>query len=325
MERDRRLIVQSYRILSEQVCPYYVNGNEHQRGKEFWSDIHSRLSMELGLKSLSPTAYSYQNVLQGKAHTVTGMWGINMVCENWALKPFDGTSSADRFIKERLSLIEVGFRTREEEIKAESGAPAEDLALWQTSRIRLPGDPAAGSRAWVAKLKKEFQACVDELNARFRQCEYDLNYHNGFIQRSSDPLVGQIVEKAFWSLVSEKKWKNVETDMIEALDRRDSATRDPAFYAARSLESTIKIISDERGWSHGKENGAHSYIDNLASKKNGFISAWEASALKEFFTKVRNPLGHGPGTEPMPTLNEHQTNWAIETCMIWIKSLIRRM
>ena len=136
---------------------------------------------------------------------------------------------------------------------------------------------------------------MDELNARFRQCEYDLNYHNGFIHRLSDPLVGQIVEKAFWSLVSEKKWKNVETDMIEALDRRDSATRDPAFYAARSLESTIKIISDERGWSHGKENGAHSYIDNLASKKNGFISAWEASALKEFFTKVRNPLGARAG------------------------------
>jgi len=28
---------------------------------------------------------------------------------------------------------------------------------------------------------------------------------------------------------------------------------------------------------------------------------------------------------PMPSLTDHQTNWAIENSMIWIKSLIRRM
>ena len=43
-------------------------------------------------------------------------------------------------------------------------------------------------------------------------------------------------------------------------------------------------------------------------------------ALKQFFTKVRNPLGHGPGSAPMPNLAEHQTNWAIENSMIWIKN-----
>jgi hypothetical protein len=41
-------------------------------------------------------------------------------------------------------------------------------------------------------------------------------------------------------------------------------------------ESTIKIISDEKGWTHGGEKGAHNYIDNLGSKKAGpFIESWE--------------------------------------------------
>ena len=112
--------------------------------------------------------------------------------------------------------------------------------------------------------------------------------------------------------------------MVERL-RRDSGGRDPAFYAAKALESAIKIISNDRGWTHGGEKGAHNFIDNLASSKNGFIEPWEGETLKAFFTKVRNPLGHGPGGEPMPALTPQQTDWAIETCMSWVKSLIKRL
>ena len=98
-------------------------------------------------------------------------------------------------------------------------------------------------------------------------------------------------------LVGDPKWKNVDTDMKEALDQRDAGVRNPAFHAARALESTIKIISDEKGWTYGGEKGAHNYIDNLGAKKNAFIDPWEADTLKSFSTKVRNPLGHGPGNE----------------------------
>jgi hypothetical protein len=113
--------------------------------------------------------------------------------------------------------------------------------------------------------------------------------------------------------------------MKEALDRRDAGTRDPAFYAARALESTLKIISGIKGRTHGKEKGAHNFIDNLASQKVGFMASWEADIIKSFFTKVRNPLGHGPGEGEITSLTDHQTNWAIEFCMIWIKSLVRRI
>lgn len=331
-ETERRLLVQVYRILSEQICPYWVDGKETVRGKAFWTDIHSRLSMELGHTSLSPLAYSYQSTWNGKPHNVTGTWTINKVCENWMLKALDDSVSADRFIKERLSLVEIGFRKRDEEIAtANANLPAAiEAAQAQRpvsvrSTLRLPGDRASGLRAANATLNAHFRDAVNELNTRFRQAGCDLNYHNGFIQCAADALLMQQVEMPFWALVADPKWKNVDIDMKEALDLRDTNARDPAFHAARALESTLKIVSDEKGWTRGKEKGAHNYIDNLASKHAAFLADWESDALKGFFTKVRNPLGHGPGKDAMPRLTQQQTDWAIETCMVWIKSIIRRL
>jgi hypothetical protein len=124
--------------------------------------------------------------------------------------------------------------------------------------------------------------------------------------------------------VADPKWANVDTDMKEAIDRRDTGGRDPAWYAARALESTIKIISAEKGWTHGGEKGPHNFVDNLASKKAAFLAQWEAENLKSYFTNVRNPFGHGPGKQPIPTLSSEQTNWAIESAMAWIKALVHR-
>ena len=54
--------------------------------------------------------------------------------------------------------------------------------------------------------------------------------------------------------------------------------------------------------------------------------AWvQGDALKAFFTEIRNPFGHGPGSAEMPELLATQTNWAIDNCMSWIKSLVKRM
>ena len=176
-----------------------------------------------------------------------------------------------------------------------------------------------------AEMNSKFQDSVNELNTRFRQAGCDLNYHNGFIQIGDDALTLREIETPFWELVVDPKWENVDTDMKEALDLRDSGARNPASHAANALESTLKIISDEKGVTTGKEKGAHNYIDNLASKRSKFLADWESDALKGFFTKVRNPLGHGPGKDEMPSLTQQQTDWAIETCMVWIKSIIRRL
>ncbi len=330
-ERDRRLLVQAFRILSEDIYPYYSGSKESSTGVAFWTNIQAQLSRELGLKELSPRFYSYTTKWNGQDHQNTGTWPLVKVCENW----MNGliTSTADAHIKERLSLIELGFRQRELEITAMNAQavvtrarPAPMLGTGG-GRLPLPNDTSEGD--WIRQRRAEatvaFRASVEELNARFRQAAYQLHYHNGFLQASTDELVQRNVETPFWALVADPRWVNVDTDMKEALDLRDSDGRDPAFYAARALESAIKIICDMKGWTTGKENGASNYIDHLGAKSHAFIDQWEAQNLRDFFKHVRNPFGHGPGSAKMPSLSRPQTEWAIEFSMGWIKSLIRRL
>lgn len=326
-QRDSRLLVQAFRILAEDMYPYYRDGKEDTIGVAFWTGLHSNMSRELGVKELSPIWFSYTTKWNGNDHVQTHKNAMVTVCENWLTKAVSG--SPDEHVKERLSLIELGFRGREAEINAMNASAITDgerlVASLSRPGLRMPDDPQAGARKWREMKAAAFRASVEELNARFRQASYPLNYHNGYIQISTDDVVQREIETPFWALVSDPIWANVDLDMKEALDLRDSDGRDPAFYAARALESTIKIISDQKGWTHGGEKGAHNYIDNLASKKNGFISSWEGASLKDFFTHVRNPFGHGAGSSQMPRLSRPQTEWAIEFGMSWIKNLIRRL
>jgi hypothetical protein len=322
-ERDSRLLVQSFRILAEDLSPYYTDGNEDPSSVSFWATLETHLSRELGLKELSQHWASYTSNGQLKTFKNTML----TVCEKWLTQTCVG--SPDTHIKERLSLIELGFRAKETEIATMNGRDISDveklLASFPRTGLRVHGNPEDGARARRAMRTKAFQTAVDELNTRFRQALYPLNYHNGFIQVMTDDLIQIEIETPFWSLLSTPQWKNVDIDMKEALDLRDSDGRDPAFYAARALESTIKIISDNKRWTHGKEKGAHNYIDNLGSKTNGFIVDWESTLIKDFFTHVRNPFGHGAGSSTMPSLTRPQTEWAIEFSMSWIKNLIRRI
>ncbi|MBB6466033.1 hypothetical protein HNQ96_001891 [Aminobacter lissarensis] len=322
-ERDSRLLVQSFRILAEDLSPYYLDGQENPASVSFWTTLESSLSRELGVKELSQHWSSYTT--NGRFHTFKNT--LLSVCEKWLSKALAG--SPDTHLKERLSLIELGFRAKEADIAAMNARDVTDgeklLASLTRSGLRVPGNPEDGARARRVTRTKAFQTAVEELNTRFRQAKYPLNYHNGFIQIVTDDLIQNEVETPFWSLLATPQWKNVDIDMKEALDLRDSDGRDPAFYAARALESTIKIISDTRGWTHGKEKGAHNYIENLGSKTNAFIAPWESALIKDFFTHVRNPFGHGAGSSTMPSLTRPQTEWAIEFSMSWIKNLIRRM
>ena len=73
--------------------------------------------------------------------------------------------------------------------------------------------------------------------------------------------------------------------MAEALDRRDTAGRDPSFYAAKALESTIKIICDIRNWTNGNEKSVSDFLNHLESKANGaFIEGWERQSIQRFYS-----------------------------------------
>ncbi|MGO8174229.1 AbiJ-NTD4 domain-containing protein [Rhizobium ruizarguesonis] len=321
-ELTRRFMVQAGKLLTEQLFPFYVDGNENKAAKATLQKLHDTLAMELGIDPLSALyngGYRYP---------------ISDILKNFLQRPYEQTESADVFIKRRISLVELGFREFERNVKAANAALPGQLAelrketpLYELARsLKVSALSEEFSIKHNKVLNDALRENMEELNERFRQAKFPLAYHNGFIQLSSDTVISNEIDKPFWALVSGERWKNVERDMLEAVDRRDNKGRDPALYAAKALESAIKIISGEKGWTRGNENGAAAYIDNLISQKNGrFTEVWEGEALKAFFSKVRNPLGHGPGNEEMPELTTQQDDWAIETCMSWIKSLIRRL
>jgi len=326
-EVEKKLLMQCYRLV-EDIFPYWSgDGKALEGAKKNWKSIHDRLSRELGLSELGPLAYYYQS----NGQTVSGWNTLDQVCKGFVTADYPG-GSADRFIKERLSFVELAFRLRGDEIDEINAelpvkTAAAELQRAMTAHSKgFRGSAAEQVARYNKSLNDNFRQSVNELNERLRRAGAKLNYHNGFIQIASDELVEAQIEKPFWALVVDPLWKNVDIDMKEAVDRRDAKDRDPAWYAARALESTIKIISDKKSWTHGGEKGAHNYIDNLRSKKNGsFVNDWEEKALKDIFSFVRNPFGHGPGSAEMPELGPTQTDWALETCMSWCKALIERM
>jgi hypothetical protein len=333
-ESERRLLNQTIALTKDIFPCYSADGKKIEANEAKWKLLHDRLARELGVDELARRYYSYTNKgPMGQDWPVSGFFGWDYACEQFvkALPP-GGLSSPDGFIKERLSFIELAMRLREEEVaQANARLPqtlieAELRDRTPSSALRLPGSAVEGAKSWNKTLNATFQSQVDELNERFRRASAPLTYHNGFVQVSLDQTIEQHVARPFWRLVADPIWRNVDIDMKEALDRRDSNDKDPALFAAKALESAIKIVSDAKSWTRGNENGAAAYIDNLMSKNNGsFVAVWEGEMLKEYFRKVRNSLGHGPGSEPMPALSPAQTDWAIETAMSWVRTLVRRM
>lgn len=332
-EIEQRLLNQAFGIVKD-ALPYFTpEGKENEKNKEKWQLLHDRLARELGVNELSQRYYSYtQKNALGQDWPVSGWFSWDHVCGQFVNAKYTGQCDADKFVKERISFVELALRLRGEEVALANSQLGDALAQAAfrdanpRSGLRIPGSAVDGVKAWNATINAVFQGHVTELNERFRRAKAPLTYHNGFIQFAMDQQIESQIAKPFWDLVANPLWKNVDIDMKEALDRRDSNDKDPAIFAAKALESAIKIVSDTKGWTRSTENGAAHYVDNLVSKANGgYLTTWEGDMLKDYFKKVRNSLGHGPGSEPMPELTLPHTDWAIETAMSWVRTLVRRL
>ena len=330
---ERRLLNQAFGIVKDALPYYDYEGKVNEANKTKWKTLHDRLARELGVTELSQRYYSYTHKSPlGQEWPLSGSFSWDHVCDLFVNAAFTGNVDPDRFMKERISFVELAMRLRGDEIaqaNAQLPQALAEAAMRDASPrrgLRVPGSAVDGARAWNATLNSIFGNQVAELNERFRRAKAPLTYHNGFVQVAVDGTIEQHIAKPFWDLVADPLWKNVDIDMKEALDRRDSNDKDPAIFAAKALESAIKIVSDKKGWTRGTETGAAQYIDNLVSKANGsYLAVWEGEMLKDYFRKVRNSVGHGPGSEPMPELSLVQTDWAIETAMSWVRTLVRRI
>lgn len=334
-ERERRFTVQCAQLLVDEV---------HRRDEVSHKDkaadpatkglafAHAAIARELGLPYLDAPRFSRTwKAPNGNDITQSFERSIADRTTNYLTAKFHDTYAPDLYMKNRISFIEIAFQQRALQLRTRRAAL--NVATADNNQaIQLTNALSSGS--WqIRELKKieaaeaAFAAQVDELNGRFRQANMPLAYHNDFIQVSDDALIAVEIEQPFWNIVADSEWANVDLQMKEAFDYRDRGERNAVSSAMNALESVIKTISTNKGWNTGNEKGAANYIDNLVKDRNGvrFIEVWEMEVLKKLFSDIRNAFGHGPASgQPLPTLLPEQTAWAIDTCMVWIKNLVRR-
>src|SRR5262245_19510004 len=95
-QHELRLLVQAFRIIDEQLLPYYDwQKKVDERAKAIWTSLHDRLTMELGIKELSPKYYSYQGEWMGKPHTYSGFFEMNHICEVYITQPYNNKWDPD--------------------------------------------------------------------------------------------------------------------------------------------------------------------------------------------------------------------------------------
>ena len=126
-EPESKLLNQCFRMVAEQLFPYWIKGRESETAKAHWVSIHDRLSMELGMHELAPKYYSWQTTWLGKPHTQSGSWPMDKVCKDFVCAPYAGKGTPDRYVKERISFVELAFRLKEEELQAQNASLPERI------------------------------------------------------------------------------------------------------------------------------------------------------------------------------------------------------
>lgn len=195
-ELEQRLLNQAFGIVKEALPYYNSEGKVIEARKATWKALHDRTARELGVKELAQRYYSYnQKSPLGQDWPVQGWFGWDYACEQFVTAKFPSGQDADRFLKERLSFVELAMRFRHEEV-AHLNASLPHALMEAALRdrtpargIRLPGSAVDGAKAWNATINATFNAQVTELNERFRRARAPLTYHNGFIQVSMDEKI----------------------------------------------------------------------------------------------------------------------------------------
>ncbi|MGB1216076.1 MAG: hypothetical protein ACPG4X_22135, partial [Pikeienuella sp.] len=110
--REKRTIHQCFTIL-EDFHPYWGEPEKVRKGSaEFWAEIQKRLANELGVKALSQPWFETMVGAGEYRHKQTKRKADIEICRVWYSNEIGASENVDEYIKERLSLIEIGLRNK---------------------------------------------------------------------------------------------------------------------------------------------------------------------------------------------------------------------
>lgn len=169
---------------------------------------------------------------------------------------------------------------------------------------------------------------VSELNERFRRAGFGYRYESGKIFRISDELTHQEITSPALQLLTDRRFKGADQEFRAAHDHYKAGEyKDCAVDALNALESTLKVICDEKGWAYAKGARATDLL-KILRREQLFPEFADQSfeqliaTLKSGLPAVRNETGgHGQGAKPV-AVPEYVASYALNLAASKIRFLI---
>jgi hypothetical protein len=98
----------------------------------------------------------------------------------------------------------------------------------------------------MRRIGPSMKRVADGISSLLEANSIPLVLRDGRFEPTDGPILSKTVHDPFWELLAGERWDNVRTDMRQALNLRDAGGPNPALYAARALESAVKIVSAEQ-------------------------------------------------------------------------------
>lgn len=155
----------------------------------------------------------------------------------------------------------------------------------------------------------DVEEVITELNQRFREAGVGYQYESGDIVRVDSQFIHTEAVKPVLTLLAQKAYHSVNEEFLSAHEHyRHGKYEEAATDCLKAIESLLKTICTNRGWTYGKSDTVKKLIQIVL--QNGLIPSFMDNQLNVLQTllesgvpTVRNKLaghGQGPTSRQMP-------------------------
>ena len=146
---------------------------------------------------------------------------------------------------------------------------------------------------------------IQELNARFKEHGIGYQFESGKIRRIDSTLIHNEITKPVLNLLWNPKFSGPNEEYLKAHDHyKHGNNKECLVECLKALESTIKVIFEEKGWSYDKTDSAAKLIKKCFDyelvptySQNQFTSL--RNLIESGIPTIRNKVGgHGQGSVP---------------------------
>jgi len=167
------------------------------------------------------------------------------------------------------------------------------------------------------KVKLGPDEAIEELNERFKENGIGYQYENGELIRLDSTFIHSEIVRPTISLLWNRKFSGANDEYMTAHEHyKKGRNKECLNFCLKALESTLKIICKEKGWSYSPTDQAKKLIQIVFENElvptyvqNQFTSL--RNIIESGVPPIRNKMGsHGQGQE-IVTVDDNLTRYAL--------------